>query len=156
MRCKQQFFIFFFLNDPATPEIYTLSLHDPLPIFDAPVLETRYLFHRLEWTAAQQPHIDLLHPARRFWKEDDCSLVVLEQQILGAWREDDVRSEEHTSEPQSQSNLACRLLLEKKKIPVLMDTTQQSLGRSSRAKRHNLIARARNSISAIRYRMRRQ
>jgi len=58
--------------------------------FDAPVLETRYLFHRLEWTASQQPHIDVLHPARRFWKEDDCSLVVLEQQILGAWREDDV------------------------------------------------------------------
>jgi uncharacterized protein len=58
--------------------------------FDAPVLETRYLFHRLEWTASHQPHIDVLHPARRFWKEDDCSLVVLEQQILGAWRKDDV------------------------------------------------------------------
>ncbi len=58
--------------------------------FDAPVLETRYLFHRLEWTAAEQPHIDVLHPARRFWKEDECSLAVLEQQILGAWREDDV------------------------------------------------------------------
>jgi tetratricopeptide (TPR) repeat protein len=58
--------------------------------FDAPVLETRYLFHRLEWTPSRQPHIDVLHPARRFWKEDDCSLVVLEQQILGAWRKDDV------------------------------------------------------------------
>jgi len=58
--------------------------------FDAPVLETRYLFHRLEWTVPQQPHIDVLHPARRFWKEDDCSLVVLEQQVLGAWREGDV------------------------------------------------------------------
>jgi len=58
--------------------------------FDAPVLETRYLFHRLEWIASQQPHIDVLHPARRFWKEDDCSLTALEQQILGAWRGDDV------------------------------------------------------------------
>jgi hypothetical protein len=58
--------------------------------FDAPVLETRYLFHRLEWIASQQPHIDVLHPARRFWKEDECSLSVLEQQVLGAWREDDV------------------------------------------------------------------
>jgi uncharacterized protein YprB with RNaseH-like and TPR domain len=58
--------------------------------FDAPVLETRYLFHRLDWIAAQQPHIDVLHPARRFWKEDECSLAVLEQQVLGAWREDDV------------------------------------------------------------------
>ena len=58
--------------------------------FDAPVLETRYLFHRLEWFASQQPHIDVLHPARRFWKEDDCSLAVLEQQVLGAWRRHDV------------------------------------------------------------------
>src|SRR5205085_4239530 len=58
--------------------------------FDAPVLETRYLFHRLEWTASTRPHIDVLHPARRFWKEADCSLVALEQQILGASREGDV------------------------------------------------------------------
>ena len=59
--------------------------------FDAPVLETRYLFHRLEWFASQQPHIDVLHPARRFWKEDECSLTVLEQQILGASRLHDVQ-----------------------------------------------------------------
>jgi hypothetical protein len=58
--------------------------------FDAPLLETRYLYHRLDWIASQQPHIDVLHPARRFWKEDECSLAVLEQQVLGAWREDDV------------------------------------------------------------------
>jgi uncharacterized protein len=58
--------------------------------FDAPVLETRYLFHRIEWTLSQRAHIDVLHPARRFWKEDDCSLVVLEQQVLGAWRDGDV------------------------------------------------------------------
>ena len=36
--------------------------------FDAPVLETRYLFHRLEWTGARLPHVDVLHPARRFWE----------------------------------------------------------------------------------------
>ncbi len=35
--------------------------------FDAPVLETRYLFHRLEWAARGLPHLDVLHPARRFW-----------------------------------------------------------------------------------------
>jgi len=58
--------------------------------FDTSVLETRYLFHRLEWDKAERPHIDVLHPARRFWKEDECSLVVLEQQILGARRDDDV------------------------------------------------------------------
>ena len=58
--------------------------------FDVPVLETRYLFHRLDWMPSGRPHLDVLHPARRFWKEDDCSLVVLEQQVLGAWRDGDV------------------------------------------------------------------
>ena len=58
--------------------------------FDIPVLETRYLFNRIEWTASQQPHIDVLHPARRFWKEDECSLVALEHQLLGKSRQDDV------------------------------------------------------------------
>jgi uncharacterized protein YprB with RNaseH-like and TPR domain len=77
--------------------------------FDAPVLETRYLFHRLEWTGVSVPHIDVLHPARRFWGGEDrrrsvgrdrsgaprgvknaCSLIALEQQILGAPRTGDV------------------------------------------------------------------
>lgn len=35
--------------------------------FDAPVLETRFLYHRLEWAAETVPHLDVLHPARRFW-----------------------------------------------------------------------------------------
>jgi uncharacterized protein YprB with RNaseH-like and TPR domain len=71
--------------------------------FDAPVIETRYLFHRLEWTGARLPHVDVLHPARRFWGlassprravlssgEPSCSLVSLEQQILRAGRTGDV------------------------------------------------------------------
>jgi uncharacterized protein YprB with RNaseH-like and TPR domain len=58
--------------------------------FDAPLLETRFLFHRLEWIGSRFPHVDVLHPARRFWKDDDCSLVTLEQQVLGARREGDV------------------------------------------------------------------
>jgi uncharacterized protein YprB with RNaseH-like and TPR domain len=67
--------------------------------FDAPLLETRYLFHRLDWTVACLPHIDVLHPARRFWGgtlremgNDDlgCSLAALEQQVLGMRRVDDV------------------------------------------------------------------
>jgi len=36
--------------------------------FDAPLLETRFMFHRLEWVGARLPHVDILHPARRFWK----------------------------------------------------------------------------------------
>ena len=40
--------------------------------FDAPLLETRYLFHRLEWPGSRLPHVDVLHPARRFWG-DECA-----------------------------------------------------------------------------------
>lgn len=62
--------------------------------FDAPILETRYLFHRLDWAGGRQPHLDVLHPARRFWRNDDaaasCSLLALEQQVLGSRRVGDV------------------------------------------------------------------
>jgi uncharacterized protein YprB with RNaseH-like and TPR domain len=62
--------------------------------FDAPVLETRYSFHRLEWIAGRKPHLDVLHPARAFWGGADgrlsCSLGALEQQQLGARRAGDV------------------------------------------------------------------
>jgi len=61
--------------------------------FDAPVLETRYLFHRLDWPVAQLPHVDALHPARRFWP-GDCSLLALERQQLGARRRGDVAQAE--------------------------------------------------------------
>src|SRR5207344_2229183 len=36
--------------------------------FDAPLLEGRYLFHRLPWSGRAMPHVDVLHPARRFWR----------------------------------------------------------------------------------------
>ena len=61
--------------------------------FDAPMLETRYLFHRLESPCAGRPHVDLLHPARRLWggaAETACSLGVLEQQVLSVTRVGDV------------------------------------------------------------------
>lgn len=61
--------------------------------FDAPVVETRYLFHRSESPCAQLPHLDVLHPARRFWgvaSDQGCSLVTLEAHILGARRVGDV------------------------------------------------------------------
>lgn len=57
--------------------------------FDAPVLETRYLFHRLGWAGGGTPHIDALHPARRFWP-GDCSLIALERQLIDARRTGDV------------------------------------------------------------------
>jgi uncharacterized protein YprB with RNaseH-like and TPR domain len=69
--------------------------------FDAPLLESRFLFHRLEWTGARLPHVDVLHPARRFWGHDagsapfrfhdsSCSLSALERRLVGAGRNNDV------------------------------------------------------------------
>jgi len=58
--------------------------------FDAPLLETRHLFHRLAWIGSRVPHLDVLHPARRFWNLEDCSLLTLERQIVGARRTGDV------------------------------------------------------------------
>src|SRR2546430_8776102 len=80
----KQMLIIFFFNDTATTEIYTLSLHDALPIS---LTDVQVLLGHL------RP--DTL-PA-----------------LFG--RDGRSRSEEHTSELQSQSNLVCRLLLEKKK-----------------------------------------
>src|SRR2546430_4150125 len=81
LKCLHVFLTFFFFNDTATTEIYTLSLHDALPI-STPASSPSHVFRR-----------------------DVTDVHAQHQQ----------RSEEHTSELQSQSNLVCRLLLEKKK-----------------------------------------
>src|SRR5438034_10390514 len=78
----------FFFNDTATTEIYTLSLHDALPIL-------------LSVGCQPQRHPDTSASRRRIVRRRRHALV---------------RSEEHTSELQSHSDLVCRLLLEKKKI----------------------------------------
>src|SRR2546430_10076698 len=85
---------FFFFNDTATTEIYTLSLHDALPISPA---RSRPSCCR---APAPPPRPGQAGPLR------SCSCA--------GWSGRS-RSEEHTSELQSQSNLVCRLLLEKKK-----------------------------------------
>src|SRR5438874_11576822 len=82
--------ILFFFNDPSTTEIYTLSLHDALPICVAPVAAA--------FSRSLQPD--------PVWR----GLAA----HLGA-RSVHQRSEEHTSELQSRRDLVCRLLLEKKK-----------------------------------------
>src|SRR2546427_7074231 len=82
---------FFFFNDTATTEIYTLSLHDALPI----------LAER-----AEEIDLDRARAAR-----ERAEKRLANPNASGT----DWRSEEHTSELQSQSNLVCRLLLEKKK-----------------------------------------
>src|SRR2546430_13482230 len=97
-------FIFFFFNDTATTEIYTLSLHDALPI-SASIHE---------------------RPARFASKLRSMASIIVRARARSARAKvsrtnglpsasPSTRSEEHTSELQSQSNLVCRLLLEKKK-----------------------------------------
>jgi uncharacterized protein YprB with RNaseH-like and TPR domain len=61
--------------------------------FDAPLIETRYLFHRLDPPCEGLPHVDLLHPARRFWGgtvEAGCTLAALEARLLKVRRVGDV------------------------------------------------------------------
>lgn len=63
--------------------------------FDAPLLETRYLFHRSSMPFAHVPHLDMLHTARRLWNGDDgCSLRFLEGALVGVKRRGDVPSAE--------------------------------------------------------------
>src|SRR5438270_7613685 len=97
-------FFFFFFNDTATTEIYTLSLHDALPILYSVLQALRSLYRGMALFPQGYPA-----PA----VPCGCSLAVVP---LG----EKSRSEEHTSELQSQSNLVCRLLLEKKKITLVV------------------------------------
>src|SRR5687767_15856939 len=77
---------FFFFNDTATTEIYTLSLHDALPI---------------SYTSRLRPAVEAAE-----WSQVGTGVIPDQQSD---------RSEEHTSELQSLAYLVCRLLLEKKK-----------------------------------------
>src|SRR5439155_2093028 len=81
--------LFFFFTDTPTTEIYTLSLHDALPISarDAALIDLK-----------RHPELD---------HDEEIWVAFTERIVLG-------RSEEHTSELQSRGHLVCRLLLEKK------------------------------------------
>src|SRR2546428_6554497 len=102
------FLFFFFFNDTATTEIYTLSLHDALPIsiFCAPATEY------LAWTRpALMP--EPWRKTRTIPTPRPCGDIGFSGMAAK-------RSEEHTSELQSRSDLVCRLLLEKKKKNLTM------------------------------------
>src|SRR2546426_7037612 len=88
---------FFFFNDTATTEIYTLSLHDALPI------------------SCNDPEIKALCLPFRIARLRGASLIQRKRELSGHNDSIAERSEEHTSELQSPCNLVCRLLLEKKK-----------------------------------------
>src|SRR5687768_17999894 len=101
--------LFFFFNDTATTEIYTLSLHDALPI---------WAIHKVLCWHHDTP-LNRLVPLRdplfqRFWERVATRML---PRVL--------RSEEHTSELQSRLHLVCRLLLEKKKKRPVNHTFQQ-------------------------------
>src|SRR5438105_10159623 len=98
----------FFFNDPATTEIYTLSLHDALPIFHLNVIEKRLV-------VGMKPSRPVLQPGRN---------------SFGDVR---IRSEEHTSELQSRVELVCRLLLEKKKFKFAPPKSATTLTSSENA-----------------------
>src|SRR3712207_7357582 len=96
------FRIVFFFNDTATTEIYTLSLHDALPISAEAV----------EHTVKDQ---SLQGSIRISFRSRD-ALYYCFQYGIYSQACSSARSEEHTSELQSRQYLVCRLLLEKKKI----------------------------------------
>ena len=116
---------FFFFNDTATTEIYTLSLHDALPIYcnllatrpspDVPCItflgdnERIVDVQRIHDRMARWPN-GTLHVMENAEHE-----VIMEDEATRTWLFDTMRSEEHTSELQSPDHLVCRLLLEKKK-----------------------------------------
>src|SRR3712207_7256800 len=93
----------FFFNDTATTEIYTLSLHDALPISLAPKKMKTAM--RMRKGLLKNPRTKKLI-AKSWPIEEEISVA-----LTGPRR----RSEEHTSELQSRQYLVCRLLLEKKK-----------------------------------------
>src|SRR5256885_6209838 len=96
---RPSIFLFFFFNDTATTEIYTLSLHDALPIYG-----------KITW---ELKRIDSVTKASISFSLDG---------LDEAEYDESDRSEEHTSELQSPCNLVCRLLLEKKKTtePIMI------------------------------------
>src|SRR5437016_9562190 len=113
--------MFFFFNATATTEIYTLSLHDALPIWIKP------------GTYSASP---TLADGKIFiTNEDGVTSVIkagMEFEVLAENNMNDyclstiaVRSEEHTSELQSLTNLVCRLLLEKKKDKITRPYPEQ-------------------------------
>src|SRR5258707_10702065 len=107
--------LFFFFNDTATTEIYTLSLHDALPIFGGVEPDVRHVLQDHDLGAV----VDLLAPP----------LI----------HRAPARSEEHTSELQSRQYLVCRLLLEKKKIMITNATMKYK-----NPQQHPIVSRRKN------------
>src|SRR2546429_4430602 len=114
IRCMQAPHVnrcFFFFNDTATTEIYTLSLHDALPISE---LDVDLLLQGLKQACAAAGE----RSGVEFLIDDS--------------RGSEKRSEEHTSELQSRPQLVCRLLLEKKKTTPCSTTRTLRISSATR------------------------
>src|SRR5258706_1132593 len=132
---------FFFFNDTATTEIYTLSLHDALPISTPAAHTTAYfenIVYRYEYDRAVR---------EGYLVDYDVVSINSNVRMNGVFLQEgaQIRSEEHTSELQSLTNLVCRLLLEKKK----KKTQQQSM---SNLCRRTLRRQQRDVIESAAYR----
>src|SRR5206468_7201227 len=101
-------------HDTPTTAIYTLSLHDALPIYRVvgQLGDRRLRFRRRRRVELEHP-APLVLRARQADDVDLLDLLCVELDVL--LHLEPLRSEEHTSELQSRSDLVCRLLLEKKK-----------------------------------------
>src|SRR5258708_25767066 len=100
---------FFFFNDTATTEIYTLSLHDALPIY--------LMIQRFERPGSRFLRLSSVYSVI-FGNHGPSIMAHLVRKSPNRRR---IRSEEHTSELQSPDHLVCRLLLEKKKTKLKFD-----------------------------------
>src|SRR3712207_8305422 len=108
--------MFVFFNDTATTEIYTLSLHDALPI--------------CSFTIPEELHVDALS-FDGDWVTIHASTDDPTAQCPCCGQPSRRRSEEHTSELQSRQYLVCRLLLEKKKNVFTLITPFYFMPRTS-------------------------
>src|SRR5204862_1047182 len=106
---------FFFFTHPPTPELYTLSLHDALPI-SAATIDFRPRASR-EKQRRDLPGDDEENPGCRLPDRRGAGPSLSSRaRTVAILQFPGRRSEEHTSELQSRRDLVCRLLLEKKKI----------------------------------------
>src|SRR3712207_8803247 len=101
----------FFFNDTATTEIYTLSLHDALPILSNSNL-ILFISNMLASPASRR-RAYISESSSAFRSRSSSSFFCRRSRMMS--RHVSLRSEEHTSELQSRQYLVCRLLLEKKK-----------------------------------------
>ena len=112
------FFFFFFFNDTATTEIYTLSLHDALPICNVRQTDTEMISHVVDGLIAR---ICISLPGACASLDDDAAAAMYENVVkvnnaIGLLQKEEyVRSEEHTSELQSQSTISYAVFCLKKK-----------------------------------------